>query len=350
MFSAARSGSDGPGRVAGQRLGIAVRPDLSKAARERLLVGAHRRLDRDLDQLGAEVGGDRPRVVLGLGAGVGGGHDDAADVLGAERVGGEQRDQGRVDPAREGDADVPEAVLADVVAEAEDQRPVDLGAVLERLAELRRPRGRDVAEQELLLELGGAGDDLAVGVDDEAVAVEDELVLAADEVAEREMGAVGARPFGEHRFPLAALAAVVGGAGGVGDQPRPLVGLDRGRRALDPDVLADRQPDPVPATSIVIGSSTRSEIALLVEDRVVRQPPLAVDLAHLAVGEHRQRVVGLPVAVAARPRPARRTRPGRRSRSPPRRAPARRGCRPRRSGASGRGPRPGSRGSRARER
>ena len=103
-------------RAAASGRAAAARPVAGAAVAERrraaLLVGVHRRLDRDLDQLGAEVGGDRPRVGLGLGAGVGGGHDDAADALGAERVGGDQRDQRRVDPAREGDADVLEAVLA----------------------------------------------------------------------------------------------------------------------------------------------------------------------------------------------------------------------------------------------
>ena len=53
--------------------------------------------------------------------------------LGAERVGGDQRHQGRVDPAGERDADMVEAVLLDVVAQAEAQRAVDLGEVRERL-------------------------------------------------------------------------------------------------------------------------------------------------------------------------------------------------------------------------
>ena len=46
-------------------------------------------------------------------------HHHAAEPLGADRVGGEQRHQGGVDAAGEGDADVAEAVLGDVVAEAE---------------------------------------------------------------------------------------------------------------------------------------------------------------------------------------------------------------------------------------
>ena len=92
---------------------------------------------------------------------------------------------------------------------------------------------------------------------------------------------------------------MVGGARGVRDQPRPLGRLDRGRRPLDPDVLADRQPDLGPADIDRHRLIAGSEVALLVEDGVVRQPALAIDVAHAAVGEHRQRVVGLPVTVLA---------------------------------------------------
>ena len=196
-------GLGGARRVARQRLLGAVAAVAVERPCERLLVGGHRVLDRDLDQLGAEVGGDRAGVGLGLVAGVGGGHDHAADALGAERVDGDQRHQRRVDSARERDADMAEAVLAHVVAQPEDERRVDLGEVGQRLGAACRRRRRDLADQQLLVELGGAGDDLAVGVDDEAVAVEDQLVLAADQVAEGEVGAVGAGALGEHRLALA---------------------------------------------------------------------------------------------------------------------------------------------------
>ena len=49
-------------------------------------------------------------------------------------------------------------------------------------------RGVDVADDQLLVELGAARHQLAVLVDHEAVAVEDELVLAADQVAEHDVG------------------------------------------------------------------------------------------------------------------------------------------------------------------
>ena len=56
-------------------------------------------LSRDLDELGAHVARDGPRVRLGLLARVRGGHDDAGDPVAAEGVRGEQGDEGRVDAA-----------------------------------------------------------------------------------------------------------------------------------------------------------------------------------------------------------------------------------------------------------
>ena len=51
-----------------------------------------------------------------------------------------QRDERRVDPAREAEHDVLEAVLVDVVAHAEHERGVDLGVGVEQLGD--RPAGR----------------------------------------------------------------------------------------------------------------------------------------------------------------------------------------------------------------
>ena len=63
---------------------------------------------------------------------MGRGHDDAGDPIGAEGVDAEQRDEGRVDAAGEGDADMAEAVLLDVVAQPEDEGAVDLRDIVER--------------------------------------------------------------------------------------------------------------------------------------------------------------------------------------------------------------------------
>ena len=107
-------------------------------------------------------------------------------VLGAEGVGGDQRDEGRVDAAREAEDGMLEAVLAGVVAESGDERGIDLVGDRSAAADPRRrePRagvagsetatrragsGRravggpatgelEVAEQQLLLELRGPGD------------------------------------------------------------------------------------------------------------------------------------------------------------------------------------------------
>ena len=208
-----------------------------------------------------------------------GGHDHAGDAIGAERVDREQGDEGRVDAAREGQADVAEAVLGDVVAQAEDQRPVDLGEVGERLGDAARGGGGESRSQTSSSSSNCAAraSTPPLGVENEALAVEDQLVLAADQVAEGEVGAVGAGEAGEQLLALAALAAVVGRAGGVGDQRRAFGDLGRGGRALDPAVLADRQPDPGAGDVDRRRLGAGDEVALLVEDRVVGQAVLAVD-------------------------------------------------------------------------
>ncbi len=101
----------------------------------------------------------------------------------------------------------------------------------------------DVADEQLLAELGGAGDGRAGVVDHAGVAVEDELVLAADEPAEGDAGDVVAGALGEHALALGALAGVVGGGGDVEDQRGAGERLVAGGRAGLPDVLADGQPD-----------------------------------------------------------------------------------------------------------
>ena len=62
------------------------------------------------------------------------------------------------------------------------------------------------------------------------------------------------------------------------------------RRAGLPDVLADREPDETLAEAQEDEVATLREVAVLVEDAVVRQEVLAVDGPHLAVGAHGARV------------------------------------------------------------
>ena len=143
-------------------------------------------------------------------AGVVAGHRDAVDVVAADGVGRDRRDQGRVDATGHGDGDGPEAVLAHVVAQADGQRRVDLGRLRQRRRERRRQRRvgpelglahRDVLharrrvdrvdrrglqvevdDEQVLPELRTPREHLAPHVDDERVAVEDQLVLTADQV------------------------------------------------------------------------------------------------------------------------------------------------------------------------
>src|SRR5262245_59464513 len=117
------------------------------------------------------------------------GHDHAGDLAGTKGIDGKQGDQSGVDAAREGDADVAEAVLAHVVAQTENQGGVDLGEVVERLDEKTGLGWGDVADQQFLLKLSRAGEDVALGVNEETVAIEDQLVLSTDQIAESEVDA-----------------------------------------------------------------------------------------------------------------------------------------------------------------
>ena len=132
---------------------------------------------------------------------------------------------------------------------------------------------------------------LAVLVDDEAVAVEDELVLAADEVAEDDVGEVVTGTLDQHALALAALAHVVRGRRDVHDHLGPGEGLLAGRRTRLPDVLADREPERRAVDAQERRAVPDLEVALLVEDAVVRQEDLPVDALNAPVREDRERVV-----------------------------------------------------------
>ena len=201
------------------------------------------------------------------------------DALGAERVDGDQRDQRRVDAAGERQHDALEAVLLDVVAQAEPERRVDLGDRLERLGDralararhragrTRRwrgpgPRGRpgrdrapratgglgagelEVADEQLLVELAAPG--RASRRSALTITLWPSKTSSSwppTGVAERERGARLAGALGDHLLALGALAAVIGRGGRVDDQARARQRLGARGRARKPDVLADRQPD-----------------------------------------------------------------------------------------------------------
>ena len=104
------------------RPGGAAREHVGEHRLERLVRG----LDRHHQRGDAEIGGDG----LGIGDAVitrePRRHQHAGHVLGTERVDGDRRDDRGVDPAREPDVHVGEAVLAHVVARTEHQGFVDL--------------------------------------------------------------------------------------------------------------------------------------------------------------------------------------------------------------------------------
>ena len=146
------------------------------------------------------------------------------------------------------------------------------------------------------------------------------------------------------------LAAVVGRAGRVGDQPRARVRLGRGRRAGHPDVLADRQADARRRRPRSVAARCRGRSSAARRRR-----------RSSAAGSCGRRAWTAPSARTARELWAWRcvaAAGGRLGEADQRRDPGRRRARaprpragwPRRSGASGRGPRPGSRARRARGR
>ena len=83
-----------------------------KASVQRHAERVHDRIDRDLQVPRADRLRHGARVASGLGGGEARRHRDADDVLGPERLGRERGRQRRVDPARDSEDDVREAVLA----------------------------------------------------------------------------------------------------------------------------------------------------------------------------------------------------------------------------------------------
>ena len=256
--------------------GKSVRPDAG------VVEGADHRLDRQLAEVAAEVRRQTLRVALRPLRREAGRHRDAVHALGPERIDRERRDERRVDPAREPEYDVAEAVLADVVAECQHERAsasararrLERGLVTSENSSRRTCRQSTTSR--CSAKPGRACDDLAVGVDDGGVAVEDELVLAADEVAEDEREAVVARSRREHLLAALRLADVERRRGEV-DEQLGSGGGEVGGGARLPDVLADGHADAQPAERHHEPLGARLEVALLVEDAVVREEALPVD-------------------------------------------------------------------------
>ena len=140
----------------------------------------------------------------------------------------------------------------------------------------RGPVERQVDGQQVLDELRGAGEQLAVRGDDERVAVEDQLVLAADLVAVDDRGVRLGRAAADQGQPQVVLGPLVGRGVGGDDEVDAGLPSHAARPALDPEVLADgeRDVDPVQPHDRQLGA--RHEVAGLVEDAVVGQVPLVM--------------------------------------------------------------------------
>ena len=88
--------------------------------------------DADQFKTDAEVGGKMAAVVDGARRGIGAGHADGDYVVWAQRLGGNCRNESRIDAAAEGDENFAEAAFAHIIAGAEDQCAVrGLGVILQ---------------------------------------------------------------------------------------------------------------------------------------------------------------------------------------------------------------------------
>ena len=221
------------------------------------------------------------------------------------------------------DHDVAEPVLRAVVASAQDESVVQLVDRVEQIGdralqplgllhrfgghEHRRQRplrraatrveqalavggdDRHVDDHEVLDELLAAVEQVAFGVEGQRAAVEHQLVLTADLVDVDERRVAVGRPRGEHPLAVGGLASVVRRGVDVDGELGTAVGLHGERSIGAPDVLADADAD-VDATDHEqlerIGLVAGSEVAGLVEHRVVGQQTLAVGAEHAAVGAH----------------------------------------------------------------
>ena len=293
------------------------------------------RLDRDLTEVDAERLGQPCGIAARGVRRIARRHRDTMDAFGAQRLDAQRRRQGRVDAPRETEHDVPEAVLLHVVVEPQLECETHLLEVVELRDDPRRPRiglvarrrevelgqldrdplarqgapahisqpaadcrsGIDVDDEELLDEPGGTREHLSLVVEHDGVPVEDQLVLSADRIAEGDETRIVERPHAEHLLALSVLADVERRRRDVRDQLRAAQREVGRRRPGLPDVLADRRADAHVAEAQEKEVVARREVAIFVEDAVVRQVALAVDTAHLAVLEHVARVVEVGIEI-----------------------------------------------------
>ena len=144
---------------------------------------------------------------------------------------------------------------------------------------------------------GRAREHLALVVEDDGVAVEDSSSCPPTALHERDEADVVAGARWKHLLALAVLADVERRGRDVDEQLRAREReVGRGRARL-PDVLADRRADQRVAELEQDEVAAGREVAVLVEDAVVREEALAVDRLHLAARADGARVVEVAVEV-----------------------------------------------------
>ncbi len=124
-------------------------------------------------------------------------------------------------------------------------------------------------------------------VHDHAGPVEHELVLTADHVDVGDAHQIVHRPRRDELLAEAGLADVIGRAVDVDDQLGAAQRLHRGRSRRIPDVLADVHGEGRVACDEDRRLGAGLEVAVLVEDAVVRQVLLVIDPGADTVVEHR---------------------------------------------------------------
>ena len=261
------------------------------------------------------------------------GHGDRGHLAGAECARREHRGERRVDAARQTEHRGPEAGLSRVVADPQRQRGGQLGAASVREVQLVRRHdgqcagvgfgredaaasgirllaterrrapgcrggrrlGRQLGEDEPLLEPGRLDHDLSASRDSQRSPVEHQRVVPAHQVAQRDRHSVAPRRGRHHVAPDVRLPQRVGRCREVHQELRALPGqllrrVARVARLLPeelvvPEVLADGEADPHPRHLDDGHLRRRIEVPRLVEDVVGRQQGLAPERGDLPVAQ-----------------------------------------------------------------
>ena len=231
--------------------------------------------------------------------------------LGPERIDRDRGRERRIDAAREPQHDAREAVLLDVVAQAQAHRAIDRLEAEGRRRDLALDAGPALVllplpagDQQLLLERPALRGEAPVGVEHEGRAIEHQLVLAADLVAVDQRQAGLGDPRDREVEAHVRLVVLVGRAVGH-DQDLGAGLLEPLGDVLGPHVLAHHAADAqLPAARQRErhrpGDRAGGEHALLVEHAVIGQIVLVARGHDPAAGEQQHRVVELAALAPGR--------------------------------------------------